>query len=78
MKSGGHEQIARFAHVIDIDENTSTKIKLDCARVLEGCKKVVVIRRKFNAVMKKQVCTIAIEIINKIGVLRSGSSTIVA
>lgn len=43
--------MVKFAHIIDIDEDTSVKTKLDCARVKVGCDNLAPIPPQFNAVL---------------------------
>lgn len=70
--------IVRFAHVINMNEDTSTKTRLDYARVLMGCKKLAAISRRFTVVLEKQMSAITIEINYKIEVPGRGSSTTTA
>lgn len=55
--------LVKFAHIIDIHEDTNQKTKLDCARVKTGCDNLAVISSQITVVMGRQLYTIKCKIV---------------
>lgn len=63
----------KFTHIIDIDEDTYQKWKLDCARIRVGCDSLAAIPSQFNAVLGCQFCAIRLRITHNHRMNRSSS-----
>lgn len=55
--------MVKFAHIIDIHENTNQKTKLDCARIKVGCDNLAAIPPQINAVMGGRLCAIKFKMV---------------
>lgn len=67
------KKLVKFAHVLDISEQTSKKTYLDFARVYVGCENLATIPRQFFAVMEDQLCSIKIEVTCKFDMIENTS-----
>lgn len=55
--------LVKFAHVIEINEETKKKSRLDCARMRVRCESTLLIPKEFSVVIGGQLCVLKIKII---------------